>query len=77
MTNEQENDAVTVSSSVETKDIHKKGDSVTTRHYQMMETSARSNYDVVGTAEKEKNPTPSFLLKLCMLFSLVSYWRQP
>jgi len=70
MTNEQENDAVTVSSSGEAKDIHKKGDSVTTRHYQMVETSARSNYDVVGTAEKEKNPTPSFLFSLKIVYAI-------
>ena len=70
MTNEQENDAVTVSSSVETKNIHKKGDSTTTRHYQMIETSVRSNYDVVGTAEREKNPTSSFLFSLKTVYAI-------
>ena len=66
MTSEQKNDAVTVSSSVEAKDIHKKGDPMKTSS-----TGGKFPRESTTTSSglpREKNPTSSSLLNyVCYL----------
>ena len=68
MTNGQKNDAVTVSSSVEAKNIHKKGDPMTTRHHQLVGNFRENQLRHRRDYRERKNPTSSFLLSyVCYL----------